>query len=145
MTRRVRPEQQIQKAVLGHLAWRALPDLWWCHYPAGGWRSPIEAAILQSLGVVAGVPDLLLVHRGQLYGLELKAEAGRLTDVQLDVHAKMKQAGAVVATAYGVDAALAQLAAWGLLRPDVSTQVAKAFARLRHDVAERAQVRRGSR
>jgi hypothetical protein len=145
MTRRARPEQQVQKAVLGHLAWRAVPDVWWCHYPAGGWRSPIEAAILQGLGVVAGVPDLLLIHRGQLYGLELKAEAGRLTDVQLDVHAKMKRAGAVVATAHGVDAALKQLAAWDLLRPEASSQVAKTFARLRHDVAARVRARGGSR
>jgi hypothetical protein len=64
MTRRARPEQQVQKAVLGHLAWRAVPGTWWAHYPAGGWRSPIEAAIFKSLGVVAGVPDILIVHRG---------------------------------------------------------------------------------
>jgi hypothetical protein len=145
MTRRVRPERQIQKAVLGHLAWRAVPDVWWCHYPAGGWRSPIEAAILQSLGVVAGVPDLLLIHRGQLYGLELKAGAGRLTNTQSDMHEKMRRAGAIVATAYGVDAAVTQLVAWGVLRPDASTQVARAFAGLRHDVAERVRARGGSR
>jgi hypothetical protein len=145
MTRRVRPEQQIQKAVLGHLTWRAVPDVWWCHYPAGGQRLPIEAAILQSLGVVAGVPDLLLVYRGQLYALEPKAETGRLTDVQSSVHEKMRRAGAIVATAYGVDAALRQLTTWGLLRPDASTQIAKAFAGLRHDVVERVRARGGSR
>jgi hypothetical protein len=145
MTRRARPEQQVQKAVLGHLAWRAVPDVWWCHYPAGGWRSPIEAAIFKSLGVVAGVPDILIVYCGQLYGLELKAEAGRLTGIQSDTQAAMQRAGAIVATAHGVDAALAQLVAWGLLRPEASTQVAKAFAGLRHDVAERAQNRGRSR
>jgi hypothetical protein len=145
MTRRVRPEQQIQKAVLGHLAWRAVPGVWWCHYPAGGWRSPIEAAIFKSLGVVAGVPDILIVHHGQLYALELKVAGGRLTTIQSDTQAAMVRAGAIVATAHGLDAALAQLVAWGLIRPDASTQVAGAFAELRHDVAERARARGGSR
>jgi hypothetical protein len=143
MTRR--PEQQIQKSVLSHLAWRAVPGVWWCHYPAGGWRSPIEAAIFKSLGVVAGVPDILIVHCGQLYALELKAAGGRLTDIQSDTHAAMTQAGAIVATAHGVDAALAQLVAWGLLRPDASTQVERAFAGLRHDVAERVRTQGRSR
>jgi hypothetical protein len=143
MTRR--PEQQMQKAVLGHLAWRAVPGVWWCHYPAGGWRSAIEAAILRGLGVVAGVPDILIVHCGQLYALELKAANGRLTDVQSDTHAAMKRAGAIVATAHGIDDALGQLTLWGLLRPDVSPSPATAFARLRHDVAERARAQGRSR
>jgi hypothetical protein len=145
MTRRARPEQQIQKAVLSHLAWRAVPGTWWCHYPAGGWRSPIEAAIFKSLGVVAGVPDILIAHCGQLYGLELKAEAGRLTDIQSDTQAAMKCAGVIVATAHGLDAALGQLVLWGLLRPEASTQAATAFAGLRHDVAERARTQGRSR
>ncbi len=51
--RRRQPEAQLQRAVLDHLAWRAVPGAWWCHYPAGGWRSPIEAAILKSLGTIA--------------------------------------------------------------------------------------------
>jgi hypothetical protein len=145
MTRRARPEQQIQRAVLSHLAWRAMPGTWWCHYPAGGWRSPIEAAIFKSLGVVAGVPDILIVHGSQLYALELKAETGRLTDVQSDTQAAMRRAGAIVATARGLDDALGQLVLWGLIRPEASTQTANAFAGLRHDVAERARVHRGSR
>jgi hypothetical protein len=114
MTRR-RPEQQIQKAVLDHLAWRALPGTWWCHYPSGGWRSPIEARIFKSLGVVAGVPDLLIVRCGQLHALELKVQGGRLTDTQSATHEDMKRAGVIVATAYGIDAALEQLTMWGLL------------------------------
>ena len=105
MTRRAHLEQQVQRFVLSHLAWRGVPDLFAFHYPAGGWRSPIEAAIFKSLGVVAGVPDILIVYRGQLYALELKTEAGRVTDIQSDTQAVMKRAGVIVATAHGVDAA----------------------------------------
>jgi len=46
-------EQQIQKAVFDHFAWRGAPDAFVCHYPAGGFRRPVDAAILKSLGVVA--------------------------------------------------------------------------------------------
>jgi hypothetical protein len=129
--RRRQPEAQLQRAVLDHLAWRAVPGAWWCHYPAGGWRSPIEAAILKSLGTIAGVPDLLIVHRGQLYALELKIEHGRLTQTQIDTQARMRAAGATVATAVEIDAALAQLEQWQLLRPNISNQIGRAFEELR--------------
>jgi hypothetical protein len=118
---RARDEQQLQKNALAHIAWRAVPGVWFCHYPAGGWRSAVEAAILKGLGVVAGVPDLLLVHRGQLYALELKTERGRLTQIQIATQTTMRAAGAKVATAAGLDAALEQLEAWGLLRPNRSS------------------------
>ena len=94
---------------------------------------------MRSLGVVAGVPDPLIVHRGQFYGLELKSESGRLTDTQSSTHKDMKRAGALVATAYDIDTALAQLKQWQLLRPDVSKQIANAFTELRRDVAARAR------
>ena len=51
-------------------------------------------------------------------GLELKAERGRLTDIQRITHERLREAGAEVATAIGVDEALAQLEQWRLLRPD---------------------------
>jgi hypothetical protein len=134
-----RREQQIQRAVVDHLRWRGVPNLFVFHYPAGGWRSAIEAAILKSLGTVAGVPDLLIVHYGQLYALELKTEYGRLTQTQIDTQARMRAAGATVATAVEIDAALKQLTTWGLLRPDVSNQTAEAFQQLRRDVAARTR------
>ena len=123
--KRNRPEQQIQKAVLEHLAWRGVPGLWWCHVPNGGYRTAIEAAIFKGLGLIPGVPDLLLVYRGQLYALELKAEGGRLSpNTQIATHERMRAAGVVVGVAYGIDEALAWLELWQLLR-------------LRRDVAER--------
>jgi hypothetical protein len=75
--RRARPEQQLQKAVLDHLRWRAVPCTFAFHPANGGWRSAVEACILKSQGVVAGVPDVIVVHNGKTYGLELKAAGGR--------------------------------------------------------------------
>ena len=139
IARRRQPEVQLQRVVLEHLRWRGVSRLFVFHYPAGGWRSPIEAAIFKSLGVVAGVPDLLLVYQGQLYGLELKTAHGRLTPTQIDTQQRMRNAGAIIATAVEIDAALDILEGWGLLRPNVANQYASAFRGLRHDVAERTK------
>jgi hypothetical protein len=116
MTTRTRPEQQIQRAVIDHLRWRGMPGVFAFHPANGGWRSAVEAAIFKSLGVVAGVPDIIIIHSGQCFGLELKADRGRLTDVQRDAHGRMRAAGACVAVAYGVDEAIGQLTEWQLLR-----------------------------
>jgi hypothetical protein len=114
--RRARPEAQIQRAVLDHLRIRAVPNCFFFHCPNGEWRSRITGAILKGQGVVAGVPDLLLIHGGRVYGLELKSANGRTTDVQRETHARMREAGAIVSTAWGLDEALAQLDQWQLLR-----------------------------
>jgi hypothetical protein len=111
-----RPEQQIQRAVIDHLRWRAVPGVFTFHPANGGWRSAVEAAIFKSLGVVAGVPDIIIIHGGRCYGLELKSVNGRLTDVQRIAHERLREAGALIAVVHGIDAALAQLAEWQLLR-----------------------------
>jgi hypothetical protein len=114
--RRQQPEVQIQRAVIECLAWCARPGVFAFHVPNGGFRKPIEAAILKSIGTVAGIPDIVCVFKGRVYALELKSEGGRVTDVQCVVHARLREAGAEVAVAYGLDAALAQLQSWQLLR-----------------------------
>jgi VRR-NUC domain len=137
MTRN-RLEQQIQKAIVGHLQWRARRGVWWTHIPLGGLRSKIEAAVLRGLGTTRGTPDLLLITQGKAHFLELKSAAGRVTPEQRACHEVLREAGAEVATAFSVDEALAQLEQWRLLRPNVSNQIAQAFNQLRHDVARRA-------
>ena len=84
------------------------------HPANGGWRSSVEAAILKGMGVKAGVPDIIAIKDARCYALELKASGGRLSPVQRDAHAALP--GAEVAVADGLDDALAQLEAWGLLR-----------------------------
>jgi len=114
--RRDRPEQQIQMAVIEYLAWFARPDVFSFHYPAGGWRSKVEAQILKAIGTVAGIPDIICIFQGRVFALELKSERGRLTKVQRTTQARLRAAGVTVSTAYNFDAAIAQLATWGLLR-----------------------------
>jgi hypothetical protein len=116
MSRRQHPEDQIQRAVFEHLRVRGAPDVFAFHVPNGGWRSRIEAAILEGLGVRAGVPDVIVVKNGRTYALELKTPGGRLTEAQYAAHAALRTAGAAVATSFSLDDALAQLERWGLLR-----------------------------
>jgi hypothetical protein len=127
--RRARPEQQIQKAVFDHLKWRVAPGVFAFHPANGGFRKPIEAAILKSIGVRAGVPDIIAIRDGRCFALELKAAGGRLTPAQRECHEHLVAAGAEVATATGIDEAIRQLTSWGLLRPDASNQTANLFSR----------------
>jgi hypothetical protein len=114
--RRARPEAAIQRAVFQHLRARGAPGVFAFHPANGGYRKPVEAAILKGLGVVAGVPDVIAIHHGRVFAMEIKAEGGRATPKQLDVLAALREAGAFTAIAEGLDRALACLTAWGLLR-----------------------------
>ena len=111
-----REEQKIHQTIVQHLRTRAQRGVVWWHSPNGGWRSPVEAKIFQSLGVRAGVADLVLLHDGQFFALELKAPGGRLTESQAAFLDDVEAAGGVVACAEGLDAALRKLERWGLLR-----------------------------
>lgn len=108
-------EAQVQRAVIDHLQRRGVKKLYWFHVPNGGRRGRIEGANFKRLGVKAGVPDLMLIHGGRTYALELKREKGRASGKQLLAHLSLQEAGAIVATAYGLDEAVRQLEAWKLV------------------------------
>jgi hypothetical protein len=65
--------------------------------------------------VVPGTPDVIVIHEGRCYALELKAEGGRATPKQLEAIAAMKAAGAITRIAEGLDQALLWLESEGLL------------------------------
>jgi VRR-NUC domain-containing protein len=116
MSGRRQPEAALQRAVFQHFRARSAPAVFAFHVPNGGYRRPIEARILKGAGVVAGVPDVCVVKDGCAYFLELKTESGKLSGTQEQALAALREAGAEVAVAYGLDAALAQLEHWQLLR-----------------------------
>lgn len=85
--------------------YRGQPLITWAFaVPNGGSRHPAEAAKFKRCGVKAGVPDVMLVlPAGAYHGLflELKAYGGRLSDVQREFHAVLREAGYQVETCYG--------------------------------------------
>jgi len=127
---RARAEDAIQRAVFQHLAHRAAPGVVAWHTPSGGYRKPVEAAIFKGLGVMPGVSDLIAVApsycpvcrlpRAEVFALELKTENGRPTAEQLAFIHRLNAAGGYGAVAYGLDAALASLEAWHLLKGHAS-------------------------
>lgn len=116
---RARPqmrEDAVQMALMRFLDVLAMPGAVFWHCPNGGSRGRGEAGRFQALGVKAGIPDVLILYRGHLYGLELKADAGRVSPEQKSMADALGAAGATVSVAFGLDAALAQLTAWGVMR-----------------------------
>ena len=109
-------ENEIQRAVFQHIRTRAAPGVFALHVPNGGKRRPIEAAIMKGLGVRAGVPDVIAIHKGHVYALELKTETGRPTETQLAAIEAIRTAGGFAAVCHGLDRALACLETWGVLQ-----------------------------
>ena len=109
-------ELQIQHAVVDLLTRAARPGVAWTHMPSGELRHPAVAGKLVGMGTKPGWPDLLLVREGRFYGLELKTSTGRISPVQARAHAELEHAGATIAVAHGLDAAISILREWGMLR-----------------------------
>jgi hypothetical protein len=116
LQRRAQPERALQFALIEHLDLRAPAGTWVSHFPSGGKRNAVTGSLLKRLGTRAGVPDLLILCRGKLFGLELKnGTRGRLSPAQIATHADMRAAGAVVGTAGSIDEALDLLGEWGII------------------------------
>jgi hypothetical protein len=115
-----RPEQEIQKTVVQHLNRRATNGVFFFHVPNGGKKSPQMGGVHKALGVIAGVPDLIILKGGECFALELKAPNGRVSETQHVARNKMNDAGARTAVAYGLDEALVILECWGVLKRSVA-------------------------
>lgn len=70
---RSQAEFRLSCVIADYLA-RALPsDALWTHFPAGEHRNAITGGRLKRMGLARGWPDYLIICRGKLIGLELKA------------------------------------------------------------------------
>jgi hypothetical protein len=114
--RLARVEDEIQRSVLAHFAVRGVRNMFVFHPGNGGYRRPVEGAILKAMGVRPGTPDIFAVHQGRCYAIELKTEQGKATDAQWQAIEDLRAAGAHAEVCYGLDRALAQLETWGLLK-----------------------------
>jgi hypothetical protein len=110
-------ENEIQRAIFKHLRQRPMPR--GIRLPSQERRHPPKGQARrdqQRLGVVSGVPDVIAIREGRVFGLELKTDFGKVSEEQLNALRAMQEAGAIVAVANGLNAALAKLEEWGLLR-----------------------------
>lgn len=96
-SRRARPEEQVQRAVVDYLR-VALPDrlgvVWFAVPGHRGTRKRYEMGILNAMGVRAGVPDLAFIAQGRAFFIELKSAGGRLSKAQGEMIERLRGAGA---------------------------------------------------
>jgi hypothetical protein len=109
-------EEQIHRTVVQWLDRRRTAGVHFFHPANGGFRNKGEAARLKAMGVQAGEPDIVLIFRGRIYGLELKAAGGVQSPDQEHIERQWEEAGATYAVARGLDYALDTLRDWGLLQ-----------------------------
>ncbi len=108
-------EEAIQRHVVAMVAARARPNALVWHPANGGRRSKAEAGRFKALGVVAGIPDLVAIAEGRVFGLELKTASGRLSDAQREMAARWRAAGGEYAVARSVAEASRILSEWGII------------------------------
>ena len=104
-SKRNRPEQQIQRAVVQYLGiMENLGELTFFHVPNGGRRTKAEGSIFKSLGVRPGVPDLIILLPGARTAfIEIKSDKGRLSPAQKAFRNTAEAMGFPFIEARGVD------------------------------------------
>jgi hypothetical protein len=114
--KRQRPEQALQKQVVTYLR-MACPDAIVFAVPNGGHRSPVEAAIFQGIGVLAGVSDLCILWRpSNVAFIELKApgDSKRLSPAQVGFLCKLENLKIPNAVCDSLDAVRKKVQEWGV-------------------------------
>jgi hypothetical protein len=121
-----RLEETLQREIVRHLEWRLEPPwMFWATPNQRGTRSVVEAQILKTLGVKAGIPDLFVLGPGPiLVGLEVKAPPTvgkrgvskarpRLNEAQQAMFPRLAGLGVPVIVVRDVDDAIASLSSLG--------------------------------
>lgn len=102
-TRR-QPERELHTAVAQYLDLALPGDAIWFPVPNASKRGKIQAANMKRAGEFrAGIPDIILVYRTRVVGIELKVSKGVLSPAQEDIHHRLTLAGAVVAVIRSLD------------------------------------------
>ena len=100
-----RAESVLQAALIEHLRMRAVPGLVYFAVPNNP-RNRVAGGTLKRMGMTAGVSDLILLHKGRAYALELKTEKGRATPAQKAFLSRFQDAGGIAWIAYGLNDAI---------------------------------------
>jgi hypothetical protein len=108
-------ERRLHCSIVDLLAVAAAPEVWFSHLPAGEYRTPETARLLQRMGLQKGLPDLMLLDRSGIAFLELKRSGAKPTPEQAAFLERCRKAGIRCAVADSFDAAVAVLRDWGVL------------------------------
>lgn len=111
-------ERDLHRAVADYLSVALQPPTWWTTIGHGAFLGEARlkrGAQMKRAGLKAGVPDILIVHEGRAYWIELKARKGRLSEAQEATVDALAAAGcAGVCLARNIADVAHALAAWGI-------------------------------
>ena len=96
---KLQPEQALQVECVQWMKRHLCKQVVFFHVPNGGNRSAREGVIFKAMGVVAGVPDLIIAWSGVVVAIELKAGKGRTSPAQEVMQGQLKAIGWHVAEA----------------------------------------------
>ena len=85
------PETSIKTAIKDYLNLKRV--FWWYN--------------LAGIGAYKGLPDIFAIHKGVIYGIEVKAPRGRLSDYQIDFGSRFGDAGGKFIVARSLDDVMA--------------------------------------
>jgi hypothetical protein len=106
-----KPEQAFQIKLVSDLAKILPPDCVMTAFPAGG-GGLARGKALKAMGLLAGMPDLLFIHGGCAFGMELKLKSTKPSAVQIAMHEKLAISGVDVRVVRTIDDALGCLKEW---------------------------------
>ena len=75
----------------------------------------ILIAILKKMGLLPGVADLEIIHKGRAYFLEVKKPGGQLSDAQKLFRQRALDCGAEYVVVKSVDGVISALMGWGIV------------------------------
>lgn len=113
VVKRSHPEQSLQTRVAGYLSWALAPPAFFTAVGHGG-GGALRGAILKGMGLKAGVPDILIIHKGRCIFIELKANKGKLSPEQILVHQLLTVAGAITTVCRSLDEVRMKLELWDI-------------------------------
>lgn len=110
---RVQHEHALQAAAAAFLD-LALPlDAVWTAIGHGG-GGKARGRQLKARGLKKGFPDHLIFYRNRLLFIEFKSSDGRLSDEQVEMHQRLRAAGAMVVTCRSVEEVEFELKMWNV-------------------------------
>lgn len=113
-------EASLQASIFSYVRTVA-PDVLIFHPANGGLRTKAEAARLKAMGVVAGIPDLVLVFPGgRCAFIEVKTAKGVLSPDQKAMRLRMIRLGISSITARTLGDVRIALREWGVLTREAS-------------------------
>src|SRR5262245_28997508 len=114
------PEILIHQGIIDALKLAVAPNVRFFHCPNEGERAPEYAYRLKRMGVVAGVPDIIIIMpKGRVGFLEVKTDTGKLSIAQKEFRDDVINLGCPYAVVLSITDALQVLAEWGALKDGV--------------------------